>query len=226
MSLPFVKDDGKRKYVCFVCGKSYQDFETFKEHILNTHELGREFVVCPLERCGAPVRDLKTHFKVKHPHDPMPSVGQAKAIIWKDQGPNGKMKKRKVNFRQGTMISIKNGGKEMKYLSGMECEFYECLEEHTDVIKYDVEPFAINYYFEGSPHRYFPDLSILFADGHIEIWEVKPSEQTDLPINEAKWAACQQHCAARGWDFIVQTERGLSLLKKKIKEQRLNEEGK
>ena len=56
---------GKRKWQCFVCGKQYKNFETYKEHIIDKHEEGREFIICPT--CGAPVRDIRAHFRAKHP---------------------------------------------------------------------------------------------------------------------------------------------------------------
>ena len=47
----FEKSDGKRKYSCFVCGKEHSDFEAFSAHITETHEEGREYILCPLGRC-------------------------------------------------------------------------------------------------------------------------------------------------------------------------------
>jgi hypothetical protein len=220
--LPFPpKNDKQRKYVCFVCGKGFLSFEEYKEHIAENHEEGREFVCCPLDRCKAPVRDLRLHFKVKHPHEKIPSTGQMKAIIWKDQKNkgevNGKLKPRRPKFREGYMTSTKNGGKEMHYRSGMECNVYECLECLPEIISYEVEPFKVKYSFQGEMHEYNPDLKINFSDGHVEIWEIKPSDQTHLPKNSAKWESCQQHCEARGYKFMVLTEIGLNKLKLKIK---------
>jgi hypothetical protein len=225
MTLPFEKDDGSRKWQCFVCGHQFTEFDEFKSHILSTHDEGREFVVCPLERCGAPVRDIRMHFKCKHPSEKAPKSGQMKALIWKDQKPQGKngpgkggpqLRQRKPKFREGYMLSNKNGGKEMHYRSGYECDVYECLEAMPDVVKYDVEPFAIKYSYQGEVHDYNPDLSIIFDDGRVEIWEIKPANQTHLEKNKAKWTACQQHCEARGWDFIVMTEVGIGKLKRKV----------
>ena len=213
MNLPFEdKDKGKRKYNCFVCGVAFSDLFEMNKHILENHEEGREYVSCPA--CKFCVRDLKAHFKAKHKDRPMPTSGQMKALIWKDMSPNGKTKTRKPNFRDGYLMSIKNGGREMHYRSGLECEIYECLESITEVLKYDVEPLNIPYLYKGKQHKYFPDLSIQFIDGHIEIWEIKPAAQTDLPQNEAKWKAATEFCRARNWEFIVITEVGLGKLKK------------
>lgn len=218
--LPFQKDNNKRKWMCFVCGREFEEYDPYKEHIIESHEEGREYIICPLARCGAPVRDLRLHFKAKHPSEKeVPKIGQMKALVWKDHSTRtGKMKQRKPKFREGYLVSGKNGGKEMHYRSGYECEVYECLECLPEVIKYDVEPFKVQYTFEGEVHEYNPDLSVLFDDGHVEIWEIKPSNQTSLPRNTAKWSACQQHCEARGWNFIVMTEKGIGKLKMAAKE--------
>lgn len=220
--LPFQKDNNKRKWMCFVCGREFEEYDPYKEHIIESHEEGREYIICPLARCGAPIRDLRLHFKAKHPSEKeVPKVGQMKALVWKDHSTRtGKMKQRKPKFREGYLVSGKNGGKEMHYRSGYECEVYECLECLPEVIKYDVEPFKVQYTFEGEVHEYNPDLSVLFNDGHIEIWEIKPSNQTSLPRNTAKWSACQQHCEARGWNFIVMTEKGIGKLKVAAKDTR------
>jgi hypothetical protein len=118
----------------------------------------------------------------------------------------------------GYFISKKNGGKEMHYRSGYECEVYACLEKIPEVIKYDVEPFPIKYLYNGKQHEYNPDLSIIYDDDRVEIWEIKPANQTALPLNEAKWAACQCYCESRGWSFIVVTEVGIGKLKKRTSE--------
>lgn len=218
MSFPFQKQDIKRSYQCFVCGVRFTDYQEYSDHILKNHEEGREFVVCPLARCKAPVRDIRLHFQSKHKGENVPKFGQMKATIWKDVNPKtGKISQRKPKFREGYFVSNKNQ-KEMHYRSGYECEVYECLEALPEIIKYDVEPFKVDYIFEGDRHEYNPDLSIFFNDGRVEIWEIKPANQTQLPKNQAKWAACQSYCEARGWSFMVMTEVGIGKLKKAAKE--------
>jgi len=219
MNLPFQKNNHQRRYQCFVCGKNFNAYEEYNEHIKTNHEAGRDYVVCPLKRCEAAVRDLRLHFKSKHPREQsVPKCGQMRATIWKDvDKKDGKMVQRKPRFREGYFLSSKNG-KEMHYRSGYEVEVYECLESMPDVIKYDVEPFKVDYIFDGEKHEYNPDISLLFLDGHVEIWEIKPANQTQLPKNHAKWSACQQHCESRGWQFVVMTEVGIGKLKRHIAE--------
>jgi len=221
---PKKEEKAGRKWVCFVCGKSHSDFDSYKEHILSSHDEGREFVKCPLEHCGAPVRDLKLHYRAKHPDRQVPQAAQMKAIIWKDPTKEGKMKTRKPKFREGYFVSNKNGGREFHYRSGWECEVYECLEVLPEVVAYDAEPLkgGIPYLFKGEAHHYFPDLSLQFNDGHVEIWEVKPASQMDLEINQAKWNAATQFCESRGWDFIVINEVGIGKLKNKARKAQQN----
>jgi len=220
----------KRVYQCFICGERLSTFDLFKEHITKNHEEGREYICCPLARCQAPVRDLKAHFKAKHPHDKMPKTGPSRSIIWKDiSTKHGKMNTQKPHFREGYMVSHKNG-KEMHYRSGMECEVYEMLERWNEVFKYEEEPFPVRYSFLGIEHDYFPDIRITFKDGTVEVWEVKPSSQTQIAKNKAKWQACNEYCLARTWKFMVLTEKGMNKLREKVSRQGkptqpLNEEG-
>jgi hypothetical protein len=216
MSLPYKKDDGKRKYQCFVCGLEDETFEGFSKHIIEEHEKGREYVLCPLARCGAPVRDLKAHFAARHPQETVPGGIPHKAIVWKDMGAKkgDKMKTRKPNFRSGSLISAKNHGKEMTYRSGWECAVYECLESLNEVTSYAVEPIRIPYMFNGEIHDYLPDIRVFYNDGDVEVWEIKPSNQTADEKNRAKWAAAKEWCKTRGWGFTIVTETGIDKLKK------------
>ncbi len=206
----------KRIYQCFVCGERLDTFDLFKDHIIKNHEEGRDYIACPLQRCGAPVRDMKAHFKAKHPYDKLPKTCASRAIIWKDiSTKNGQMNTKKPHYRDGWMTSIKNG-KDLHYRSGMECEVYELLERWDEVHKYEEEPFPVKYSFLGIDHDYFPDIRITFTDGTIEIWEVKPSSQTEIGKNKAKWKACNEYCMARTWKFMVLTEKGIRKLRDKV----------
>lgn len=201
----------KRKYQCFICSRSFSHYQEFKKHILDNHEEGREYVKCPLNRCQAPVRDIKSHFNAKHPKEKIPKNCQLSALIWKDFS-GRKKRTKKPKFRDGYLISVKNDGKPMHYRSGYEKVVYEKLEKLDEVVSYDVEPFSVPYYFNGKKHNYFPDVSILFDNGDIEIWEIKPSNQTHIEKNQAKWEACHHYCLNKGWQFKVKTEKGIEEL--------------
>lgn len=214
MPLPFGKHDGKRQFACFVCGVLQPDKASFIEHITKTHEEGREYVVCPMSHCKMPVRDLRAHFKAIHPHYTCPKDQQMKALIWKDAKDPTKRKK-KVSFEEGYFSSAKNR-KKLHYNSGWEKQVYEVLEGFNDVVRYEVEPLTIEYWFDGEQHHYLPDLKVHYSDGRKEIWEIKPMNQTNLAVNEAKWESCSIYCEKRDWKFRVVTEVGIGRLKKGI----------
>lgn len=203
---------GTRKYVCFVCGVPFEGYYEYKDHILATHEEGQDFVKCPLARCQAPVRDVRLHYKVKHPTEKSPKSGQMRALVWKDHKPASK-KSKKSKFKEGYFTSEKNGSKQMHYRSSWERDVYLCLENFDEIISYSVESFPVEYYWKGRRKRYFPDLFIAFKDGHFEVWEIKPKNQRELEMNKAKWVACEGHCETRGWVFKVVDENEIKQLK-------------
>ena len=207
----------EKKCTCFVCGQLFENYNEMKTHITTAHDEGREFVICPLQRCGFPVRCLRSHFKLKHPNEKIPQDKQMKALIWKDFKDKKKPKVKK-HFKEGFYESKKNN-KKMHYRSGLECEYYKLLELMNDVASYHEEAFAINYMFEGTEHRYIPDILVQYKDGKKELWEVKPKYQMKLPKNQAKWAAAKNWCEARNIPFIVYTEKGLLDLQKRIRNQ-------
>jgi len=216
-----IPDKHQRKWQCFVCGVQFTDYLEYKAHILDKHEEGREYIVCPLKRCGAPVRDMKMHFKVRHPTESLKNYnGPMRTTIWKDFG--GK-KTRKPKFRQGKHLSTKMN-KYFQYRSGWEKTVFELLDEDKTVRAYDVEPFQIDYINKGQVHKYTPDIFVTFEDGHNEVWEVKPANQTGLRKNKDKWFFTEDACKVRGWDFEVYTEQKIEQLKKKIRNQNLRTE--
>lgn len=207
---------GTRKYVCFVCGVPFEGYYEYKDHILATHEEGRDFVKCPLARCQAPVRDVRLHYRVKHPTEKCPKIGQMRALIWSDHKPPSK-KTKKPKFHEGYFTSKKNGDKQMHYRSSWERDVYLCLENLSEVVSYKVESFPVEYYWKGKNKRYFPDLLVAFQDGRFEVWEIKPSNQKQLDMNKAKWVACEGHCETRGWAFKVIDENEIKQLKMKVR---------
>lgn len=223
MTLPYNEVDEKkhvRKYQCFVCGVMFESYNEYKEHIVSEHEETTDYIKCT--RCDAPVRDLRLHWKVKHPGMKMPpSSGPTRALVWRDINPKqGGKKQKKPKFREGWYESNKMG-KRMHYRSGYECTVYECLDADHDIAAFEVEPFEIPYVFEGETHIYIPDLFVTYVSGVQEIWEIKPANQTMLSKNKAKWSAAARVAQARGWQMIVQTEKGIEKMKKKVKNQRL-----
>lgn len=211
--LPFPQDNNKRKFSCFVCAVQFNTYNEMKKHVVDVHEEGREYLVCPVKYCGAPVRDLRAHFKTRHPACKCPEDRQLRAIIMYDIRTPSKRKKI-PNFENGFHVSTKDG-KSKRYRSGYEREVYECLDKLGDVIRWEVEPFSVDYYLKGRKKKYFPDLLVEYNDGAIEIWEIKPATQKPLEQNQAKWTSCRHHCQLRGWSFQVVTEDDIMNLKKK-----------
>ncbi len=212
----------QRRWQCFVCGKSHTTFEEYKEHIAATHEEGREYITCP--DCSAPVRDMKMHYKAKHPQRAMPTGCQMRVAVWFDKkrtkDGKGKTTVRKgMNFRKGEFES-KKCGRMFTYRSGLEEEFYNILEEDADVDNWFVEPMKIPYFWKGEWHDYIPDIRVNYIDGSTDLWEIKPANQTHYEQNKAKWVAANNYCSNVGWNFVVLTEVGLGKLKVKMKQQR------
>ena len=212
MSLLFNNDFKKRAYRCFVCSVDFESYEEFRGHIIEDHEEGREYILC--KRCEAPVRDMSMHYKAKHPQAPKPR-GQLKAMVWKDTGGR---KKKTIRHRQGDFISAKNGGRMIHYRSGWEEKVYSLLEQWNEVVSYTGESVRIPYLWKGREHNYIPDLVIDFIHGR-EIWEIKPSNQTGIKQNQAKWASAKQWCLAGDMKFMVLTEDGMKKLWLLLKEQ-------
>lgn len=103
------------------------------------------------------------------------------------------------------------------------------------VVRWSSEELYIPYYFTGDRkwHRYYPDFMVEYqtAAGPRDIWviEVKPHKQLRPPVipttakpkrrhlremmeysrNQAKWAAADAYCTAKGWKFKVLTEKTL-----------------
>lgn len=212
----------KRHWQCFVCGKQYEEYQPYKEHILENHEEGREYLKCP--DCDAPVRDMKSHYAVKHRNRIMPKGIQTRVVVWMDfkRQKDGKSKKgvRRPNPRRGTFISKKCNA-DFEYKSGLECEFFECLEADVDVESYAYEAIKIPYFWRTEWHDYIPDVRVNWVDGSTQIWEIKPANQTNYDQNKAKWIAANNYCANMGWEFIVLTEVGLGKFKSKLKKQKM-----
>lgn len=219
----FFDGEGKKKprWQCFVCGELIEDYAEFCSHIIDNHEAGREYIKCPIDICGAPVRDLKSHFEVKHPKRPLPKDMQMKAIIWRDFTSTGKkIRTRKPEFQQGYHLSTKMAGLKLYYRSSYERAVYECLDKDNDIKAYWAEPFKVPYYYNNKWHDYIPDIRVEYADGITEIWEIKPDKQCDLAQNQAKWKFMEGYAEKAGWGFEVKTEHDIKDMQKKVKRQK------
>lgn len=130
------------------------------------------------------------------------------------------------------MKSYKDG--HVNYKSSLELRAIRYCDWNSNVNKWSLEPFAIQYLkpTTGKFHRYYIDLVIEFNNSEKFLVEVKPFSQTKPPkkprkltdksklnyvrsmetwlINQAKWTAAKQFCEANGFKFIILTEKELN----------------
>lgn len=108
----------------------------------------------------------------------------------------------------------------------------EYCDKRPHVLRWASEEVIIPYFFRGDGkwHRYFVDmwLQVRNRAGNIETWlvEIKPHAQTQIPKphgtrkrqlrealtyakNQAKWEAATNFCNAKGWRFVILTEKDL-----------------
>lgn len=120
------------------------------------------------------------------------------------------------------------------FRSAWERTFMEYCDRRADIIKWSSEELIVPYYFPGDRkwHRYFPDflLNLITKTGEHQTWlvEIKPVRQTRKPLavsakskrpqlreaieyarNVSKWQAAEAFCAAKGWKFVILTEKDL-----------------
>jgi hypothetical protein len=117
------------------------------------------------------------------------------------------------------------GGKTPTYRSSWEFAFMRFCDEHPSVRRWASEAIKIPYKnpFTGKMTIYVPDFFIEYIDkngkSHVEVIEVKPSNQTNLKeakrsqknsmhwvLNQAKWEVARQWCKQKGIVFRVINE--------------------
>jgi hypothetical protein len=120
------------------------------------------------------------------------------------------------------------------YRSTWEVRVMKWLDEHPNVVWWASEELPIPYKspLDNKIHRYFPDFiaKIKQKDGSVMTYiiEVKPLEQTKMPIqkkktqryireaatyvvNQEKWKAADIFCQEHGWKFMIMTEKELGI---------------
>lgn len=151
------------------------------------------------------------------------------------------MKYHQGYFRPKYPEKYKGNPTNIIYRSGLEFRLMKFLDDNKNVIKWASEEFFIPYTspIDGMKHRYFPDFWVRKKgpNGSIEevLIEVKPSTQCKPPsvdkkltpkgkisrryinevknwgVNSAKWEAAKKFCTAKGWRFVIMTEKDLTL---------------
>lgn len=121
------------------------------------------------------------------------------------------------------------------YRSSYELKFMIWCDLNSDVIKWSYETIIIPYKspIDNKWHRYFVDFKITVKekDNKLKTYlvEVKPGIQTHEPIpqkrktrrylnevytwaiNKSKWAAAEEYCKDRNWQFQLITEKELNI---------------
>jgi hypothetical protein len=120
------------------------------------------------------------------------------------------------------------------YRSTWEVRVMKWLDEHPNVVWWASEELPIPYKspLDNKIHRYFPDFiaKIKQKDGSVMTYiiEVKPLEQTKMPVqkkktqryireaatyvvNQEKWKAADIFCQEHGWKFMIMTEKELGI---------------
>lgn len=95
----------------------------------------------------------------------------------------------------------------MQYESGLELNILTRLERSDRVSYYQEQPALIPYIFKGRKLNYYPDLFVATVDGRGLLVEVKPTDNMALSINRAKANAGRAWAHARGWGWLVVSDR-------------------
>jgi hypothetical protein len=109
------------------------------------------------------------------------------------------------NRNSGYFYSTKNG-KTLHYRASSEKLAYSILEKMNNVLKYETEPFYIEYLFNGETKNYIPDILIYYDNNSKELIEVKPKNHMSFPMNVAKRKAASDYCYKNGLLFSTWTD--------------------
>ena len=205
-------NNDNKKIICFVCSQELPGLEEWKNHITDMHEEKKEYLLCP--ECDVPCRDINSHYKVHHRDLNLPQMESyrvEKMKDWDEKYRKSLRKKRK--FKEGMFDSVKMG-KKIHYRSSWERDTMICLEKCEDVIEYYGDNYlCIEYVIQSKPRRYWPDFTIKLKDGDIIIVEIKPIDQAEWIINQAKWKYAVEYCNKRQWEFQVWTQKHIRKIK-------------
>lgn len=95
----------------------------------------------------------------------------------------------------------------VQYESGLELNIMTRLERSDQISFYQEQPVAIPYSFKDKLRMYYPDLLVATVDGRCLIVEVKPTDSMALSVNRAKANAGRAWAHARGWGWLVVSDR-------------------
>jgi len=135
--------------------------------------------------------------EIKKNHWTRKSAEEVQEIINKIQQ-NGT----KTNAKRGWFLSSKMNC-EFYFMSSYEEERMKYLEECSSVLSFtNQHKIWIDYEWNGSVHRYNPDLMIVFNDGRIRLEEIKGAilEKDKIRV-DAKEKACLIFVEKMGWEY-------------------------
>lgn len=112
------------------------------------------------------------------------------------------------SYTSGWYYSKKND-KELHYRSSYELQAYKLLEQMSEVVSYEAEPFSIPYIFEGAKRNYLIDLLVVYKSGRKELIEIKPEYFISEDKNQAKFNAAKEYSQDNNYDFSIWTEKEL-----------------
>lgn len=128
----------------------------------------------------------------------------------------------------------KGNSEKVQYRSSWELAVMKWLDFTPLVKRWSSEEIVIPYRDSSDQmrtHRYFMDFYVEFENGITYLWEIKPYEQTQIPLppkrvtpatsarhleavltykkNKSKWITAKKFAEDRGWVFKVLTEKAL-----------------
>ena len=141
----------------------------------------------------------------------------------------------KGRFKPKNRQKYKGNISEVVYRSSWELKFMQYCDTNNKILKWSSEEIIIPYKspVDNRVHRYFPDFYVKYKDvkGKIreKVVEIKPAKQVSEPkvqkrrtkkyvtevctyaTNQAKWAAAEDFCKDRRWEFQILTEKELGI---------------
>jgi len=119
-----------------------------------------------------------------------------------------KSRRRRSHYHKGSYVSTKTG-QDCKFRSGWEEKFMKYLDETETVKSWSYESITIDYLSNkrtAKYRKYYPDFKVEYADGLIEIIEIKPKKRLDQVVVKKKLAAALEWCGVHGFTLRIITE--------------------
>jgi hypothetical protein len=123
-------------------------------------------------------------------------------------------RKRRGHYHTGVHTSPKTG-LTCKYRSGWELSYMQYLDTSDAVITWAYESIVIPYVSNkktGKLRNYHPDFLVTYADGHVELIEVKPAKRVHQAKVAKKLLAAGDYARAHGIALVIITEHELKEL--------------